>query len=331
VCDPDQLHVIHKFTYDGKFVMTLGTKGMKARDAGRLFDRPTDIAWVPDGRFFVTDGYGGTRVAKFDKDGKFLMDWGGPPKDPNNPGPNEFNTVSASPSATMGGSLLSIAVTRGSRCWMEHEDTSQWGEGLDPTSARRTEAQIFTAFCASRAASRGFTLSLMRCKYFLPSVSAAILLWLATVAGQTPKLVTVGQISRVDKQTRSFEMKSQAEVNNQPDVFSGGISIGTTIGKTAPAGKTDPNPPSLDNPARTFPGTTPRSLPTTTTDPGRQPEGTFRTMIFISDTTVCKDDAKAMLCDELKVNDRLRVTGDEKRGTRGAGIYATEIVRTHLK
>ena len=32
-------------------------------------------------------------MAKFDKDGKFIKDWGGPPKDPNNPGPNEFNTV----------------------------------------------------------------------------------------------------------------------------------------------------------------------------------------------------------------------------------------------
>ena len=73
--------------------MTLGTKGQRGRDGGKLFDRPTDIAWLPDGTFFITDGYGGTRVAKFDKDGKFLMDWGTPPKDPRNPGPNEWNTV----------------------------------------------------------------------------------------------------------------------------------------------------------------------------------------------------------------------------------------------
>jgi hypothetical protein len=89
----DQLHVIYKFTYDGKLVMTLGTLGQRGRDGGRLFDRPTDIDWLPDGTFFISDGYGGTRVAKFDKDGKFLMDWGTPPKDPNNPGPNEWNTV----------------------------------------------------------------------------------------------------------------------------------------------------------------------------------------------------------------------------------------------
>ena len=89
----DQLHVIYKFTYDGNLVLTLGTKGQKGRDGGRLFDRPTDIDWLPDGTFFISDGYGGTRVAKFDKDGKFLMDWGSAPKDPNNPGPNEWNTV----------------------------------------------------------------------------------------------------------------------------------------------------------------------------------------------------------------------------------------------
>ena len=89
----DQLHVIYKFTYDGKLVMTLGTKGERGRDGGRLFDRPTDIAWLPDGTFFISDGYGGVRVAKFDKDGKFLMDWGQAPKDPKNPGPNEWNTV----------------------------------------------------------------------------------------------------------------------------------------------------------------------------------------------------------------------------------------------
>jgi sugar lactone lactonase YvrE len=89
----DQLHQIHKFTYDGKLVMSLGTKGQRGRDGGKLFDRPTDIAWLPDGTFFVSDGYGGKRVAKFDKDGTFLLDWGAAPKDPANPQANEWNTV----------------------------------------------------------------------------------------------------------------------------------------------------------------------------------------------------------------------------------------------
>jgi DNA-binding beta-propeller fold protein YncE len=91
----DQVHVVYKFTYDGKLVQTLGTKGQKGRDGGRLFDRPTDIAWLPDGTFFISDGYGGTRVAKFDKDGKFLLDWGKAAADASKPGPNEFNNVHA--------------------------------------------------------------------------------------------------------------------------------------------------------------------------------------------------------------------------------------------
>lgn len=89
----DQLHVIYKFTYDGKLVLTLGTKGERGREAGKLFDRPTDIDWLPDGTFFISDGYGGKRVAKFDKDGNFIMDWGAAPADAANPGPNEWNTV----------------------------------------------------------------------------------------------------------------------------------------------------------------------------------------------------------------------------------------------
>jgi quercetin dioxygenase-like cupin family protein len=88
----DRMHQIFKFTYDGKLAMTLGESGVPGRD-GNHFDRPTDIDWLPDGTFFVTDGYVGTRVAKFDKDGKFLMDWGRKPADPSHPRPYEFNTV----------------------------------------------------------------------------------------------------------------------------------------------------------------------------------------------------------------------------------------------
>jgi DNA-binding beta-propeller fold protein YncE len=89
----DQLHQIHKFSYDGKLVMSLGTKGQRGREAGKMFDRPTDIAWFPDGTFFISDGYGGKRVAKFDPSGKFITDWGSAPVDPAKPGPNEWNTV----------------------------------------------------------------------------------------------------------------------------------------------------------------------------------------------------------------------------------------------
>src|SRR6185295_14916089 len=44
---------------------------------GSTFNRPTDVAWDKAGNIYITDGLGATnRVAKFDKDGKFLTQWG---------------------------------------------------------------------------------------------------------------------------------------------------------------------------------------------------------------------------------------------------------------
>lgn len=43
---------------------------------GDLFNQPSDVAWDSAGDIFVADGYGNSRIAKFDKDGKFLKSWG---------------------------------------------------------------------------------------------------------------------------------------------------------------------------------------------------------------------------------------------------------------
>jgi peptidylamidoglycolate lyase len=88
----DDMHEINIFSNDGKLLKTMGVRGVPGRGPNN-FLRPTDIAWLPDGTFFVSDGYAGTRVAKFDKNGTFIKDWGQPPKDPNNPQPNEFWSV----------------------------------------------------------------------------------------------------------------------------------------------------------------------------------------------------------------------------------------------
>ena len=88
----DQLHVIYVFTYEGELVRTHGQLGVTGRGPN-TFARPTDVAWLPDGTYFISDGYDGTRVAKFDPEGNFIMDWGQPPANPANPGPNEWNTV----------------------------------------------------------------------------------------------------------------------------------------------------------------------------------------------------------------------------------------------
>jgi len=80
-------HQVMKFTSDGKLLMTLGVKKRAGTDE-KTFNRPTDIAFAPapSTDFYVSDGYGNSRVVKFDRQGKFLLAWGRRGK-----GPGEFN------------------------------------------------------------------------------------------------------------------------------------------------------------------------------------------------------------------------------------------------
>ena len=55
--------------------------------AHRLFNRPTDVAWDPAGNSFVADGYGNSRVVKFDQDGNWVKEWG-----QRGTAPGEFHT-----------------------------------------------------------------------------------------------------------------------------------------------------------------------------------------------------------------------------------------------
>src|SRR6185436_836973 len=90
----DHNQALFKFTHDGKqLVQTIGTVGQKGQDATH-FNRPTFMAFLPDGSMFVSDGYNGNRVEKFDKNGKFVTAWG----ERGEPGgretrPNYFNVV----------------------------------------------------------------------------------------------------------------------------------------------------------------------------------------------------------------------------------------------
>ncbi len=79
------LHQVFKFSHDGKLLMTLGTERVAGLD-GTHFNKPTDVAFAADGSFYVSDGYGNSRIAKFSADGKFLMDWGHKGQ-----GPGEFD------------------------------------------------------------------------------------------------------------------------------------------------------------------------------------------------------------------------------------------------
>ena len=79
-------NIIQKFSPDGKLLMVLGKRpdpldqlaltpgGGQYSGANRpyTFHRQTDIGLDPQGNIFVSDGYGDSRVVKFDKNGRFI-------------------------------------------------------------------------------------------------------------------------------------------------------------------------------------------------------------------------------------------------------------------
>jgi hypothetical protein len=83
-------NVIQKFSADGKLLMVLGKRpdpleqlsimpgGGQYSGANKpySFHRETDIGWDAQGNIFVTDGYGDSRVVKYDKSGRFIKSVG---------------------------------------------------------------------------------------------------------------------------------------------------------------------------------------------------------------------------------------------------------------
>src|SRR5579864_1425463 len=84
--------MIIKFNPEGHVVMVFGRK-KEASDEGAeawkhprpplpavdgQFRQPTDVTWDTQGNIFFSDGYIISRVAKFDKDGHWVKQWGAP-------------------------------------------------------------------------------------------------------------------------------------------------------------------------------------------------------------------------------------------------------------
>jgi peptidylamidoglycolate lyase len=69
------LHQVFKFSHEGKLLMKLGMAKTPGSDSLH-FNLPTDVAVTKDGSFYVSDGYGNSRIVKFSKEGKFLFAWG---------------------------------------------------------------------------------------------------------------------------------------------------------------------------------------------------------------------------------------------------------------
>ena len=75
------LHQIFKFSHEGKLIFKLGIAKVPGNDSLH-FNLPTDIAVADDGCFYVSDGYGNSRVAKFSPTGKYIKAWGTYGKNP---------------------------------------------------------------------------------------------------------------------------------------------------------------------------------------------------------------------------------------------------------
>jgi len=82
-------NMVIKFGPDGRVVMVLGRRpeavegltvtpgnGSPPPTEPYVFSRPTDVGWDPAGNIFVTDGYGNSRVVKFDRNGRFVKEAG---------------------------------------------------------------------------------------------------------------------------------------------------------------------------------------------------------------------------------------------------------------
>lgn len=88
-------NMIIKFSPEGKVLMVLGHRpetGEVPVTAGfgvapppaepYTFNRETDVGWDPQGNIFVTDGYGNSRVVKYDKNGRYIAEVGSKGSEP---------------------------------------------------------------------------------------------------------------------------------------------------------------------------------------------------------------------------------------------------------
>ena len=85
--------MIVKFNPAGRVTMVFGRKKEASDEAGPWtrvnpprpaidgqFRQPTDVAWDTQGNTFISDGYINSRVAKYDKNGDWVKQWGTPGK-----------------------------------------------------------------------------------------------------------------------------------------------------------------------------------------------------------------------------------------------------------
>jgi DNA-binding beta-propeller fold protein YncE len=76
-------HTVHKYSLDGKVLLTIGVPGQSAGFmSGDPFRRCTHTALSPKNEIYISDGYGNARIHKYSPDGRRLTSWGEPGSDP---------------------------------------------------------------------------------------------------------------------------------------------------------------------------------------------------------------------------------------------------------
>jgi DNA-binding beta-propeller fold protein YncE len=81
----DGNHLVLKLDASGNVLLVLGRINTGA-EANWLFNKPADVAFAKNGDVYVADGYGNSRIVKFDRDGNYIKAWG-----KYGTGPGEFN------------------------------------------------------------------------------------------------------------------------------------------------------------------------------------------------------------------------------------------------
>jgi hypothetical protein len=88
-------NMVIKFNPEGRVAMTLGRRPepvdavagppapLPAANPGKyIFDRPTDVGWDTAANIFVSDGYGNSRLVKYDKNGRYITSVGSKGSEP---------------------------------------------------------------------------------------------------------------------------------------------------------------------------------------------------------------------------------------------------------
>lgn len=68
-------HQVLKMDSSGRVRMVVGRRG-QGGETEKTFNSPTDVAFAPNGDFYVSDGYVNSRVVQFSSDGRYIRAWG---------------------------------------------------------------------------------------------------------------------------------------------------------------------------------------------------------------------------------------------------------------